>query len=185
MFEMPMARFGLTKRQRLFGICGVGAFFISAYLGALWYTWLILLGLTVVLSLFQDMERSNQLKAFALSCKLVFLGDALPKSFPMQRTSACSGHSIRNAVTGTSNSRDILLFDCSLGRGKRRFRRTVVAGRGSVAEFGWAGFGPDLEAEQVGDWAVVYGSRRLLALNEIETLLSEFGRCSPAIALRP
>lgn len=174
MFETPKSEWGLTTPHVLVLICGAGAFFIGAYFDVLWYSWGSMLAIAAALSLFQEGQRSKQLKALALSGNWTFLGDSLPKSFPMQRTSSGSAQFIRNALVGEIKGRRVLLFDCRLGRGKARFSRTVVAACGDVSEFGWARFGPDTEAEQVGNWAVVYGANRLLTVEEIELLLSEF-----------
>ena len=65
-----------------------------------------------------------------------------------------------------------VFFDCTLGYGKTRFSRTVVGARGPVG-FGPAQHGPDLESERVDDWFIVFGSRRILTIEEIESLLSE------------
>jgi hypothetical protein len=49
-----------------------------------------------------------------------------------------------------------------------------VAVGGEHAGFGWAQFGPDLETEELGEWTFVYGSNRLLLIEEIQALVSDF-----------
>jgi hypothetical protein len=74
----------------------------------------------------------------------------------------------------------MLFFDCELGYGKGRFLRTVVALRGDRADFGPARFGPDLDTEQVDGWTLVYGSRRLLEVGELQTSFSKQSGMKPA-----
>ena len=77
-------------------------------------------------------------------------------------------------MIGSSGSKEIVIFDCTVGYGRGRRPRTVVAARGQQNGFGWAQFGPDIVAEKAGEWMFVYGSDRLLSIGEIDALLSEF-----------
>jgi hypothetical protein len=101
-----------------------------------------------------------------------YIGSAVPRSFPLRRTSSRSARSISRAVAGDKGNKELILFDCMLGHGRGRFYRTVVAVRGHDTAFGIARFGPDLATEQVGEWALVFGDRRLLIIEEIEALVS-------------
>ena len=60
-----------------------------------------------------------------------------------------------------------------MGQGKARFHRTVVAVQGKSSDFGWARFGPDLETEEIGGWALVYGANRFLTPREIAELIDQ------------
>ena len=102
-----------------------------------------------------------------------FLGDTLPKGFPIHRTSSRLAHSIRRAFTGDRKKKEILVFDCRLGYGKGTFSRTVVAARVDPTVFRWASVGPDLNSERVDEWTVIYTSNRLLLVEEIDALVSE------------
>jgi hypothetical protein len=87
------------------------------------------------------------------------------------------GSSIRRAFVGSVGSngcKDLVVFDCTIGYGRGRHRRTVVAARGQSGGFGWARFGRDLLTEEVGEWTIVYGSNRLMSIEEIEALVSAF-----------
>ena len=74
---------------------------------------------------------------------------------------------------GVKGGQEFVAFDCTLGHGKTRFSRTVAAVRAPAEAFGTARFGPDLLTEGVGEWTVVYGSRRILSVGEIEALVAE------------
>jgi hypothetical protein len=123
--------------------------------------------------LVQDRQRTRLIREFASRTGFLFLDDCLPKSFPIQETSSRGAHSISRAFAGDKSNTEVLVFDCRLGHGKGKFHRTVVAVRGKSSDFGWARFGPDLETEEVGGWALVYGAKRLLGLDEIAELIAE------------
>jgi hypothetical protein len=46
--------------------------------------------------------------------------------------------------------------------------------RGQRGGVGWARFGPDLVTEEMNEWTIVYGSTRLMSIEEIEDLVTAF-----------
>jgi len=131
------------------------------------------MAVAIVRQLLRDAERTKEIRELALRLGITYVGAALPKSFPLHKTSSSLARSISRACAGEVGRREILFFDCELGHGKGRFHRTVVALRGQRADFGAARFGPDLVTEEVGRWTLVYGSRRLLEIAEIDDLVFE------------
>ncbi len=170
MFETPATALGLNSNRILAGI-GIGLLVLCCALsGLFWYSWVGFLILTLILHLIRDEERTRLIKNLASDTGLTFIGDRLPRLFPIQYTSSRQAHSISRVVVGE----DLLLFDCRIGHGKISRGRTVVAARKEASVFGWARFGPDLETETASGWTLVYGSNRLLELEEINALMSEF-----------
>jgi len=127
----------------------------------------------VVSDILERREREREIRKFATRMRLTYIGSALPKSFPLHRTSSRTAHSMCNVVAGDRGAAEIVLFDCALRYGRSRFRRTVAAVRGRAGGFGIARFAPDLETEQIGEWMVVYSSRSRLSVEEMQTLISE------------
>ncbi len=126
-----------------------------------------------------ERKRTKQIRHYAESTGLTYIGTALPKSFPLSQTSVSWASSIQNAVAGDKNNKELLIFDCQLGTGKGRRMLTVVAVRGSAESFGTARFGPDLTTETVDGWTLIHRPPRFLSfsgvlpLEEIEALLSD------------
>lgn len=104
-----------------------------------------------------------------------YIGSSVPKSFPLQRAKAFQwGSSVRRVFVGNSSSKDLVVFDCTIGYGRGRRPRTVVAARGQSGGFGWARFGPDLVTEEMDEWTIVYGSNRLMSIEQIEASVTAF-----------
>jgi hypothetical protein len=123
-------------------------------------------------NLLVERARAKQIRRYAQSRGLVYIGAALPKSFPLSKTSLSWSSPVRNALAGDKSGKELLVFDCRLGTGKGSRSQTVVAVRGEAECFGAARFGPSLTTETVEDWTLLYRSKRILPLEEIEALLS-------------
>lgn len=172
MFETNNTALGLNTTRILVGTC-IGLVVLCCIFGGLfWYIWVGFLVVTLILHLIRDRERTTLIRKFAADARLTFIGNSLPRHFPIQDTSSYLAHSISRVVIGD----DVVLFDCRIGHGKGSRGRTVVAARGEPSVFGWTRFGPDLETEQAGEWAIVYGSNRILELDEIRALVSASSR---------
>jgi hypothetical protein len=126
----------------------------------------------IVWGVLRERARARAIREFAARHGLKYIGGAVLKTFPLRRTDSQLAHSIRAAVAGDGRSNEIVFFDCTLGHGETEFSRTVVGTRGPV-RFGPAQHGPDLETERVDDWFIVFGSNRILTVEEIQALLSE------------
>jgi hypothetical protein len=132
----------------------------------------------IIWSLLSERKRTKQIRQYAESTGLTYIGAALPKSFPLSQTSVSWASSIKNVVAGDKNGKELLIFDCQLGTGKGRRMLTVAAVRGPVESFGPARFGPDLIMESVDGWTLIHRPHRFLSfsgvlpLEEIEALFS-------------
>ena len=142
------------------------------------YVGLVALVGFIIWSLLSERRRTNQIRQYAQSTGLTYIGVALPKSFPLSRTSVSWASSIKNCVAGDKNGKELLIFDCQLGTGKGRRMMTVAAVRGSAESFGTARFGPDLITETVDGWTLIHRPHRFLSfsgvlpLEEIQALIS-------------
>jgi hypothetical protein len=130
---------------------------------------------SIVWHVLREWARTKQIREFSARRSLTYLGNAVPRSFPLRRAEAFKwGRSVRRTFVGSNASKDLVVFDCTIGYGRGRRARTVVAARGQSGGFGWAQFGPGLLTEEVAEWSIVYGSNRLMSIEEIEALVSAF-----------
>jgi hypothetical protein len=130
---------------------------------------------SIVWHVFRERARTKQIRDFSARRSLTYLGNAVPRSFPLHRAKAFEwGRSVRRVFVGSNASKDLVVFDCTVGYGRGRRARTVVAARGQSGGFGWARLGPDLLSEEVGEWSIVCGSDRLMSIEELEDLVSAF-----------
>jgi hypothetical protein len=88
------------------------------YRGVFWYVGPGFLLIVLILQWARDEKRTRMIQNFASNKGLAFLGDSLPRRFPLQQISSRLARSISRVVTGDQNDKDVLLFDCRLGRGK-------------------------------------------------------------------
>jgi hypothetical protein len=183
MFEQQRTEFGLPVLRLLAGLLAIALLIgvveaLAKYTALRDIASLSVVGAVFAFLIFRDVlqqrARARQIREFAHRMGLLYIGAALPKSFPLHRTSSGQARSITNVVSGDKGQKEILVFDCKLGYGKGRFSCTVVAVRGQEGGFGAARFGPDLLTEWVGEWEIVYTSRGLLLVEEIETLVGAF-----------
>jgi hypothetical protein len=175
MFEQSQVGLGLDLARMwqrwLLGLLFVACLIATASFSPLYIMGVAFAGL-IIWDTLRQRARTQEVRQLAQRMGFTYIGSAVPRSFPLQMTSSGSARSISRAVAGDRDNKELVLFDCMLGHGRARFYRTVVAVRGQDSVFGIARFGPDLVTEQVGEWALVYGDRRLLLIEEIEALVS-------------
>jgi hypothetical protein len=127
----------------------------------------------VVWTWVRDWKRTKEIRQYAQSKGFVYIGAVLPRSFPFSETSVGGARSVANAVAGDRSGMELLFFDCKLDYGEYRKTQTVVAVRGPEECFGLVRFGPSLETEKAGEWALVFRSNERMPLEEIDALLAE------------
>lgn len=129
----------------------------------------IVVGL-IVRAVLLDRARTREIRDYAQGAGRIYIGEALPSSFPLGATSLHGISHIKNVVAGDRNGREFVFFDCTLGSGKGSRSQTVVGVRGS-SEFWWAQrFDRSLSVETACDWTVV-NPNRLLSVRDVEAIL--------------
>ena len=150
---------------------------IAAYLDDGDNFFLFLVGAAIVAAVVRrmlaDRQRNREMRKVAEALGFTYVGSALPASFSFLERAFDDGHGIRNVCVSDIPGREIVFFDCDVGHGKGRRRRSVVAVRGSRARFGSALLLPDVSTEEMAGWSIVCGSSRLLEIAEITSLISE------------
>ena len=181
MFEQRKSDLGLDTRRIL--TSAIMAVVLPAVAGTIATCWgngdgffLYLFGTLIVAVIIRqivaDWRRGQEMRRLAQTLRFTYIGSALPPSFPLFKTSSRTARNLRNVCVSDTREREVLFFDCELGHGRGRWHRTVVALRGPAEDFGGARFGPDLAKEEIGDWAMVYGTSRQLEPIEILALVS-------------
>ena len=128
----------------------------------------------VVWQLARERARTKQIRVYARDSGFTYIGAALPRGFPLGKTSLRDA-TVSNAVAGEKDNAELVLFDCRIGTGKGRCTQTLVAVRGLNKEFGAAWFDPNLITERVDDWTLIYLYGRVLTPEQIEALVSSIG----------
>jgi hypothetical protein len=181
MFEQQPAELGLHVPRLLRGLLAVAILIglvavLAKYGDAGGTAFLFVVGAGFAFLIGRDVlrqrARTKDIREFAQRMGWLYIGSALPKTFPLDRTSSRTAHSVTRAVAGDIGRSEVLFFDCTIGRGRGRFQRGVVATRGTPEGFGFAQYGPDFVTEHVEDWMVVFGFHRLLLVEEINALIS-------------
>lgn len=125
----------------------------------------------VTLGILRHQRRERSIRNIAQAYGLSFVGEVLPRGFPLDHTSVRNASRIRNAVIGDLGAITFIVFDCQFGGGKHSTFQTVVAARGSGERFGFLRYDSTLTRESVDDWTMVFRNKELLLPEEIETLL--------------
>ena len=121
----------------------------------------------VVRSYWVSIRRTTQIRQFVQRAGLIYIGDALPKSFPRHAFKI-----VRNAVVGDLKPKEIVLFDWTAGYGRGRFGQTIVAIRPlDGAEFDVAQLTTGLTTSTTRKWTLVYRPKQFLSVAEIEALV--------------
>ncbi len=175
MFEQQKTELGLNVPR----VCAVSLLTVAALVCFLLHgtAFFVLSGIgfaiMIVREVLNDRQRMRAIRQLAEKNGFTYLGSALPVGFPLRKTASRWARSIDRACVRGAGPKAMLIFDCDLGGGKGRIRRTVVALQGEPADFGYARFAPDLFTERVDGWTLVYCQRRLLEVPEIAELVRE------------
>ena len=112
---------------------------------------------SIVWHAFRERARTKAIREFCARRDLTYVGEALPKSFPFNKATAFQwGGSVQRAFVGSIGSRDLVMFDCTIGYGRGFRPRTIVAARGQSG--GSAGLDLDrillLKKSVSGAWSI-------------------------------
>lgn len=181
MFEPRESELEFSGRKLAYSIVGgvlilALAFKIATQLAA-GETWAFiaaaaLLTAAILLDSRQARQRTRVLCQMAEELGFESRGTILPTGFPLHATQSSEARGIRRVFVHSQECKEVLFFDCSLGAGRSRFNRTVVALRGDRTGFGYENFGPGRVTEEVDGWAATFGNRRYLEPDEIRGLVN-------------
>ncbi len=130
-------------------------------------------GALVIYGWISQWRRSRQIRRYAGDRGFSYIGDWLPRHFPIEETFVARASSTGNAVIGDRNGKALFFCDCTFGQ-RHKTALTVVAIEGAREYFAYvARFDVSLVAEQAGDWALIYRPRELLPIEVIDALLAE------------
>jgi hypothetical protein len=128
---------------------------------------------------YRQRRRRADIRALATRLGFTFIGSALPRSLSLARTELAACSSVWNVIDGESRGVRMIAFDCQIGRGKGRWRRTVVAVQSSAGKFDATGFSYEVTTERSGEWTLLYQPKTLLLIplglmpiSELEAYLS-------------
>lgn len=137
--------------------------------------WWMLYGTVAVLLISSAVRlfiRDRRIRQYAARTGYAYVGDQLPADFPLLKSFARNASKIQAAVWGESCGQRFLFFDCTLGSGKGRLRRTVIAVCGPRESFGAERLDPALALESIDSWTLLYRRRGLLSPEEIQAIVS-------------
>jgi hypothetical protein len=106
----------------------------------------------------RDLRRASAIRVLASQAGFHYLGNALPRSFPLQGPLEDVA-SAWNVIDGERKGVRIIAFDCQIGTGKSSWRRTVIAAEAGYDVFGATAFDVDLPVERSGDWVILFRPR--------------------------
>ena len=112
-------------------------------------------GLLAIRSL-RDRKRKTALRALAVRRGLTFQGRVLPRSFTLSGTALDGATSIWNVMDRDCAGLRVIAFDCRIGSGRGRWRRTAIAVQGPHHVFGAPKFNTGLAVDGSGDWSILY-----------------------------
>ncbi len=132
----------------------------------------------IVQHLISDRARARQIGERFTKRGLEYLGSALPKSLPISSASFWRpGDKVSNVVVGMLNGIETSVCDFHADRGKHGYIQTVVSlklGHVDLSSKLWSGY--HLQAENVGDWIMIFKPKTRLPVAEIEPLIAESRR---------
>jgi hypothetical protein len=91
-----------------------------------------------------------------------YLGNALPRSFPVAGTGLDRMISVHNVIDAEPRGTRIIAFDCKFGEGKGSWRRTVIAAQTGIGNVSRSSFGSDVEIEQNQNWVIIWRPKKLV-----------------------
>ena len=106
-----------------------------------------------------ERHRANEVRALANRSGLHYLGNALPRSLTLGGTPFQLASRVWNVIDGEPRGIRVIAFDCRVGTGKSSWRRTVIAIESGADSSYTVPFNPDMTAESVGKWKIIYRSK--------------------------
>jgi hypothetical protein len=131
--------------------------------------------LTMAQHIMSDRSRARQINELFTKRGLQYLGSALPKSLPITSGSFWRpGDEVSNVVVGVLNGVETAICDFHAHRGKHGYVQTILSlklGSVDVSSPRWSGY--HLEAENIGDWTMIFKRKTKLPVAAMEPLIAE------------
>jgi hypothetical protein len=118
------------------------------------------LGLLVVaLVYYAERWRATAIRELATRLGFHYIGDALPKSLTLSGTPFECYAKVWNVIDGEPRGVRIIAFDCSVGVGKGRRLRTVIAMESIAGISETIPLNQDMTMDTAGEWKILYRSK--------------------------
>jgi hypothetical protein len=137
--------------------------------------------IAIALSWVREHKRNAALRVMAVRRGFAFLGPALPRSLRLRGTNLEGATSVWNVVEGDKDGIRVVAFDCLIGSGKGRWRRTVIAAQGPRDVFAVAKLYGDFTLDHSGDWTIMFEPKAvffgpgLMPISEVEAFFDLIG----------
>jgi hypothetical protein len=117
-------------------------------------------------------SRRNAIRQYTDEHHFTFLGNRIPDTLNLDRSSFRSAENISSAFTGTGKEKEFAFFDCSMRDGRRGYTQSVLAIYRLEGSYPACQFDRQLREEHAGDWRLIYHDRRTWPVSEIDAHLS-------------
>jgi hypothetical protein len=116
--------------------------------------------------------RRKAIRQYADEHHFTFLGNRLPDTLSLDRSSFRSAENISSAFTGTGKEKEFAFFDCFIREGRRGYTQSVLAIYRLDGSYPACQFDRQLHEARAGDWRLVYHDRRTWPVSEIDAHVS-------------
>ena len=104
--------------------------------------------------------RARKIRRLAATSGFHYLDDALPHSLLLGDLPTLIT-AVWNVLDGERRGRRVVSFDCRFGKGRRSWRRTVIAVQAERSSITASAFDPDIQVEEIGEWTFLYRPNHL------------------------
>jgi len=106
-----------------------------------------------------ERHRAAAIRTLATRLGFHYLGNALPKSLTLHGTPFGHASKVWNVIDGEPHGVRTIGFDCRVGIGKGRWRRTVIAVESNADFWGAVRLNREMAIDSAGKWKVLYRPR--------------------------
>ena len=109
--------------------------------------------------------RATEIRRIAELDRFHYLSEVLPRSLSLRDLPLSPIPSGWNAIDCERRGKRAVAFDCRFGEANESWSRTVIAVQADRADIPASSYDPDVQTDQIADWAFIYGHSRV-TLNE-------------------